>query len=162
MPGCQGLLYAGNVLEADKAAYQLADADHAMVVTLRHFATVFAYNDTIWAKYGKAFSDLLKFTDPKTNAAPSTNLMNAADYGMMLPNFGTTIDSLVRRGVQFAVCDMATSFIAGQLAAGVKGDAKTIHDELAANLVPNSHLVSAGVIAVTRAQEYGYSLLTTL
>jgi len=31
--------------------------------------------------------------------------------------------------------------------------------ELTANLVPNGHLVAAGVIATTRAQEYGYTLL---
>ncbi len=33
---------------------------------------------------------------------------------------------------------------------------------MAANLIPNSHLVAAGVVAVNRAQEYGYTLLSTL
>ena len=37
------------------------------------------------------------------------------------------------------------------------GDADTIYNELAANLIPNSHLVPAGIVAVNRAQERGYS-----
>jgi hypothetical protein len=158
----EGLLYAGNLYTTNKAAYEIDAKDLAIVVCLRHFATVFAYNDTIWGKYGKAFSDLLHFTDPKTKAAPSTNLYNSADYGLTLPNFGNTIGSVVANGTQFAVCDLATTFIAGQLATAAQGDAKAIHDELVANLIPNSHLVSAGVIATTRAQEYGYALLTAL
>ena len=32
-------------------------------------------------------------------------------------------------------------------------------EDLSTNLIPNSRLVSAGVMAVTRAQEHGYSLL---
>ena len=32
--------------------------------------------------------------------------------------------------------------------------------EFVANLIPNSHLVAAGVVAVNRSQEYGYTLLT--
>ena len=31
--------------------------------------------------------------------------------------------------------------------------------ELVANLIPNGHMVSAGVMAITRAQEYGYSFM---
>jgi intracellular sulfur oxidation DsrE/DsrF family protein len=34
-----------------------------------------------------------------------------------------------------------------------------VHTELVANLVPNAHMVPAGVMALTRAQEYGYSFL---
>ncbi len=158
----EGLLYASNLYVANKAAYQIEQGDLAIVVCLRHLATVFAYNDAIWGKYGKALSDLTHFTDPKTKAAPSTNLLNSADYGMSLTNFGNTIGAVAAKGTQFAVCDMATTFIAGQVAPAVKADPKALHDEFAANLIPNSHLVSAGVVATTRAQEYGYALLTTL
>ena len=34
--------------------------------------------------------------------------------------------------------------------------------ELITNTIPNSGMVSAGVLAVNRAQEYGYTLLTAL
>ena len=37
--------------------------------------------------------------------------------------------------------------------------ANQIYDELTANLLPNSHLVPAGIVAVNRAQERGYSFV---
>jgi intracellular sulfur oxidation DsrE/DsrF family protein len=156
------MLYANNLYEANKKGYSLAESDIAIVICLRHFATAFAYNDAIWGKYGKQMSMMLEFTDPKTKQAPSTNLLNSADYGMALPNFGTTIDSVVKRGVQFAVCDMATHFFAGQIAMASGGNADALYNELVANRIPNSHMVPAGVVAVNRAQEYGYTLLTAL
>ena len=158
----EGMLYANNLYVANKNGYQLNESDVAVVVCLRHFATVFAFNDTIWAKYGKAMSDLVQFTDPKSKQAPMTNLLNSADYGTALPNFGSTIDSVVKRGTQFAVCDMATTFISGQVAAAVKANPQELYKEFVANLIPNSHLVAAGVVAVNRSQEYGYTLLTAL
>jgi hypothetical protein len=158
----EGLLYANNLYVANANGYQLKENDLAIVVCLRHFATVFAYNDAIWGKYGKALSDLVQFVDPKTKQAPATNLLNSGDYGMSLPNFGNSIPSVVKRGTHFAVCDMATQFITGQVAAAVKADAQALYKEFASSLVPNSHLVSAGVVAVNRAQEYGYTLLTAL
>lgn len=158
----EGILYANNLYVANMNGYQLGPDDLAIVVCLRHFATVFAYEDTIWAKYGEAFSNLLQFTDPMTKKPPMSNLLNSADYGMSLPNMGNTIASVASRGTHFAVCEMATSFIAGQVAMATGGDAAAIEQELRSSLIPNSHLVTAGVVAVNRAQEHGYSLLTAL
>jgi len=158
----EGMLYANNLYVANKSGYQLNENDVAVIVCLRHFATVFAYTDAIWGKYGKAMSDLVMFVDPKTKQAPTTNLLNSADYGMSMPNFGNSIPSVVKRGTHFAVCDMATHFISGQVAMMVKADADALYKEFASNLIPNGHLVAAGVVATNRAQEYGYTLLTAL
>jgi len=158
----EGMLYANNLYVANQSGYQLTESDLAIVVCLRHFGTVFAYNDAMWTKYGKAMSDLVGFTDPKTKQAPSTNLLNSADYGLTMSNLGSTIPSVVKRGTHFAVCQMATQFISGQVAATVKADPQALYKEFTSNLIPNSHLVAAGVVAVNRAQEYGYTLLTAL
>jgi len=158
----ESILYANNLYVANMEGYQLAPQDLAIVVCLRHFATVFAYEDAIWARYGEAFSNLLQFTDPMTNKPPVTNLFNSADYGMAMPNMGNTIASIAGRGTQFAVCQMATRFISGQVATAVGGDADAVYEEITSSLIPNSHLVTAGVVAANRAQEYGYSLLTAL
>lgn len=157
----EAILYTSNLLNANKAAYAGGtDADLAMVVCLRHFATAFAYADTVWAKYGKVMSGMLNFTDPKTKEAPSSNLYRSSSaYGLSLPNLGNTIDAVTKRGAYFAVCDTATHFMAAQMAAPMKMTADEIYKELSTGLIPNSRLVSAGVMAVTRAQEYGYSLL---
>lgn len=156
------MLYANNLYEANKSGYSLPERDIVVVVCLRHFATAFAFNDAMWAKFGKIMSTMLEFTDPKTKEAPSTNLLFSADYGMALPNFGNTIESVVRRGTRFAVCDLATHFFAGEVAMMSGGNAEVVYKELVANTIPNSHMVAAGVLAVNRAQEYGYTLLNTL
>jgi len=158
----EGILYANNLYVANASGYKLTDSDVAVIVCLRHFGTVFAYNDTIWGKYGKAMSDLVGFTDPKTKQAPSTNLLFSSEYGMQMPNFGNTIPAVVKRGTHFAICDMATNFISGQVAMATKMDPQATYKEFVANLIPNGHLVAAGVVAVNRAQEYGYTLLTAL
>jgi len=158
----EAILYANNLYEANKSGYTLPESDIIVVACMRHFATPFAYNDAIWKKYGKNFSMMIEFTDPKTKQAPSANLLNSAAYGMALSNFGNTIDSVVKRGTRFVVCDMATHFFASELATATKGNADAIYKELVANTVPNSHMVAAGVVAVNRAQEYGFTLLGTL
>jgi hypothetical protein len=158
----EAILYANNLYEANKSGYTLPESDIVVVACMRHFATPFAYNDAMWKKYGKNFSMMLEFTDPKTKQAPSTNLLNSSAYGMALSNLGNTVDSVVKRGTRFAVCDMATHFFAAELANATKGNADAIYKELVANRIPNSHIVAAGVVAVNRAQEYGFTLLGTL
>ena len=154
----EAVLFANNLYEQTKAAYKGTEKDLAIVIVLRHFGTPFGYNDTIWAKYGKAMGTLLEYNDPKTKQPPTTNLLNSKEYGMQLPNFGNTLDQVQKLGTRYAICDAATHFIASQLA-GNGGNADAIYKELVANIIPGSRMVSAGVVGVTRAQEYGYSLI---
>lgn len=154
-----GILFANNLYVANARGYQLTDADVAVVVCLRHVATVFAFNDDIWAKYGHALSDAVSFVDPKTKQAPAKNLLDASGYPE-LSSGGVTISAVVKRGTHFAVCDMATNRMAGLVAAATKGVQEAVYTEFVRNLIPNSHLVAAGVVAVNRAQEYDYTLLT--
>jgi intracellular sulfur oxidation DsrE/DsrF family protein len=155
--GGGALAFAGNYFVANKNGYRLDPSALAVVIVLRHFSTPFAYTDAIWTKYSRPIFDLTKFTDPKTMQPAKTNLYNSAAYGLTLPNFGTTIDSLLNQGVHFAVCDMATHFFAGHIAEQTKGNADAVYRELTANLIRNAHLVPAGIVAVNRAQEHGYS-----
>jgi hypothetical protein len=156
------LLYANNILEANTSGYSLPERDITVVVCLRHFATAFAFNDAMWAKYGKVMNAIVQLTDPKTKEAPTTNLLYSVDYGLALTNLGATIEDLAKRGTRFAVCDMSTHGLAGAVATETGGNADTVYKELVANMIPNSHMVAAGVLAVNRAQEYGYPLLTAL
>ena len=112
----------------------------------------------MWAKYGAALSQRIAFSDPKTKEAPSVNVYQASGYGSTLKNNGVTLDSLTRRGMRLAVCQMSTranaNAIVQQLGSGTVDD---VFKELTEHLVPNSHLVPAGIVAVNRAQEHGYS-----
>jgi hypothetical protein len=154
--------YANNFLTASKDGYGLTDQDHGIIIVARHFATPFAYNDAMWAKYVKAMPPFVVIDDPKTKQRPTFNLYNVGTYGLDLPNLGTTIPDVVKRGVHFAVCQMATRFFAGPLAQGTGGNADAVYNELVANLIGNSHMAAAGIVAVNRAQEHGYTLSTAI
>jgi len=154
----EAILFANNLYEQQKAAYKGSEKDLAIVIVLRHFGTPFAFNDALWAKYGKPIGTMVQFNDPKTKQPPASNLFNSSAYGMDLPTLGNTLDQVQKLGTRFAVCDMATHFIASQLA-GNGGNADAIYKELVASILPGSRMVSAGVVGVTRAQEYGYTLI---
>ena len=145
-----GLQFANNFFEANKSSYGLTDSDSAVIVVVRHKSTSFGYNDAIWAKYGAKLSEQANnFVDPKTKETPSVNFYATANGRM---------DGLIKRGAHIAVCQMATRAIAGNLAKATGGTQDDIFAELGRNLVPNGHLVPAGILAVNRAQEHGYAL----
>jgi hypothetical protein len=54
---------------------------------------------------------------------------------------------------------MSTRTIAGRIAKGTGAKPDAIVKEISANLISNSHLVPAGIVAVNRAQERGYSFV---
>ena len=43
------------------------------------------------------------------------------------------------------------------IARGAGGNPDDIYNELVSNLIPNAHIVPAGIVALARAQERGYS-----
>jgi len=154
----EGMQYANNMLSAHVNAYEGKESDFSLVVCFRRFSTPFGWGDEAWSKYGKILDRVLQFPDPVTSEAFTANpmIMERTD----LPNRGNTVGSLGERGVRFAVCDAATRTISGVLARSTDGDAEEIYSELAASLIPNATFVPAGVLTATRAQEYGYSLLS--
>jgi intracellular sulfur oxidation DsrE/DsrF family protein len=156
----EALAFAGNYLRVNRVDYGLRDSDLSVVIVARHRSVAFAYNDAIWAKYGTSIAARAKFEDPKTRQPPAANVYNFEDYGDLLHNRGTTVDSLLKQGVQLAVCSTATRAVAGTIAQAVGGNADTIDGELIANLLSNSRMVPAGIVAVSRAQERGYTLVT--
>jgi hypothetical protein len=156
--GAEALPYAMNLFNAQAGAYDGAPEDFAMVVCFRHFSTPFGYNDGAWEKYGEGFNRFMNFPDPETGEPPKINLMNVPGRPTM-PNQGVTIDAVKAKGTQIAICDHATHVFSGFLDSWGFGSAGEIYEELVASAVPDSIFVSAGVMATTRAQEYGYSLL---
>ncbi len=151
------LVFGSNFLDTNKNAYGLEYSDVALMIIVRHNSTSFAYNDMMWSKYGSVFAQKAGFSDPKTKESPRSNLFNASGYGSTLTSNGVTLDSLIKRGLHLGVCRLATRNLAGLAATATGGDANKINDELIANIVTNAHMVPAGIVAVNRAQERGYT-----
>lgn len=150
------LWFAGNYYAANQDAYGIKDSDLAVVIVARHKATSFAYSDAIWAKWGKQLSEQADFVDPKTKEQPKANWYAGPGDGSQLSG---KMDPLLKHGVQFAVCQMSTRAIATRIAKANGLELDAVVKEIVANLVPNSRMVPAGVVAVNRAQERGYSYL---
>jgi intracellular sulfur oxidation DsrE/DsrF family protein len=116
----------------------------------------------MWAKYGATLAERPNFLDPKTKQAPTTNVYLANGYGEQLRNGGVLLDAMLKRGLHLAVCGMATRRIAGMIAKKNNSAPDAVYKELAANLLPNAHIVAAGIVAVNRAQERGYTAASVL
>jgi intracellular sulfur oxidation DsrE/DsrF family protein len=143
----EGAGFAGNYMRVNKDAYGLTEKDIAVVICARHHTAPFAFNDAMWAKYGTHFSERMSFTDPKTKQPPTVNLYTA------------TLTGLVKQGMHFAICNLTTRAYTRIIADATGASADEVYKELAANTLGNSHFVPAGVVAVSRAQEYGYTAI---
>ena len=98
-------------------------------------------------QHGVLLAQRAGFVDPATKQPPTVNVHRAR------------LDGLLARGVHLAVCQMATRNHAGMIAKAAGSDTDAVYKELVANLLSNAHMVSAGVVAVNRAQERGYSFV---
>ncbi len=149
------LQFATNYFTANQDVYGLKESDLAVVIVARHKSTSFAYNDAIWAKYGKQLSEQAEFMDPKTKEPPKINVYGPAGETQQAGK----MDALIKKGVQFAVCQMSTRGIATRIAKANGIETDSVIKEITANLIGNSHMVPAGILAVNRAQERGYSFI---
>lgn len=151
--GKDGLAYARNFLVASADAYGTSDSDVNVVVSLRHHAIPIAFADSVWAKYqmGEYFS----VDDPETKARATRNPFagKEGDTSRMSP----TVRALVSHRVVFTVCGMALRRVTSDLAAKHKLQYEAVRAEWDAAILPGAIVVPAGVIAVNRAQERGFS-----
>lgn len=145
------LRFADNYYIANANGYGLRDGDLAVLIVARHKSTPFGYNDAIWAKYGKQLSELGEYSDPKTKEPLNVNIYSSNQAGRL--------DGLIKRGARVAVCQMSSREIAASIAKDVGGSSDAILNEIGANLVASARFVPAGIVAVNRAQEHGYSLV---
>jgi len=142
-----GLLFAGNFMLANRNDYGLQNQDLAVIVVARHLSTQFGFNNDMWAKYGASLAGQPLSAGAQTKESPKANPHTAS------------LVQLSTQGVQFAVCSTATHRLAGTIARAVGGNADAIFAELSANVVTNGRMVPAGIVAVNRAQERGYSFV---
>jgi intracellular sulfur oxidation DsrE/DsrF family protein len=142
------LLFAGNFMQANRDDYGLQNQDLAIIVVARHISTAYGYNNDMWAKYGASLAGQPASADAPAKEPPKAN-----------PSAASLV-TLSNQGVQFAVCSMATRRLAGVIARAVGGNTDAVNSELIANLVSNGRMVPAGIVAVNRAQERGYSLVS--
>ena len=139
------VLFAGNVFETNRTEYDVPNKDMAIVICVRHHSTPFAFNDAMWAKYGKIFSRRMEWVDPSTKEVPTKNI------------HARRLTALFEQGLQLAVCNRTTRALVNLIAQQTEVKPEDVRKELTSNTLGPSHFVAAGVVAVTRAQERGYA-----
>ncbi len=150
--------YAGNFYVANKLGYGLEAKSLGVILIARSRSTPFAYNSSIWAKYGAMFAGILKLEGDEAEHAKTANpLLVDGKEGADT----STLGHLIGLGTRFAVCGLATKGIAGHIAKEVDKSADPIEADLRANLIPGGTMVAAGVVAINRAQEFGYTFAVT-
>ena len=158
-----GLGFALNYIHTTGTGYGLKPEQLGVIVILRHMATPFAFNDRMWAKYGRKFANSLKLEGSEAIRGSRENpLLTKAPDAPLPPKglewiAGNDMTALGRMGVQYAVCGLATEGLSIDLA-GEGKDWKPVFQELASNLVPGAHLMPSGIVAVGHAQEHGYAI----
>ncbi len=143
----EAVLFAGNYIHVNNTDYGLQNSDLAIVIVARHHSTSFGYNDAMWQKYGISMAKHSEFADPRTKQTPTANV------------YRFRFEAVAKQGVQLAVCSVATGVLSTIIAADTGGNAEIINKELVANRIAGSIMVPAGIVAVNRAQERGYSLV---
>lgn len=147
--------FATNYYNANADVYGLKDSDLAVIIVARHKSTSMAYTDAIWAKYNKQLSEQADYVDPKTKEPPKINIYGPSGQTMQAGR----MEALIKKGVQFAVCSMSTRGIATRIAKANNLEVDAVVKEITSNLIGNAHMVPAGIVAVNRAQEYGYTFI---
>ena len=144
--------FALNFLNANNEAYKLPDSQLTAVIGLRHFAAPLGFTDQIWAKY--KLGEFFKVMDPGTKQPLTRNMYyNAREGELMLP--GMSMDKLMARGAIVTVCNVALTVLSMLTSKNAGVTPEVAKKEWTAGLIPGTHLVPAGVLAVNRAQEKG-------
>ena len=148
--------FTGNYYGANRNVYGLQNADMAVVVGMRHRSAPFAFNDAMWGKYGATLAKRAEFVDPRTKETPKVNYFKPK--APAAPPSARSLANLMNLGVQFAICNLSTRAIAGLIADATGQKADDVYNEITGNLIDRARLVPAGIVAVNRAQERGYSI----
>jgi hypothetical protein len=134
-------------------AFNVKDSDIDAVLTFYGATTFYALNDAAWAKY--RLGEFLDTKDPATGQFATANPWRAAPVVLGAPMPPASLESLHKRGATLILCNNALTIFSGMLAQKRGLDAKTVYEDLKADILPEVDLVPGMVIAVEQAQRAG-------
>ena len=148
-----GLVHVMEYYDTYNKAFGVKDSDVNAVLTFYGMTTFFAVTDAAWAKY--QIGEFLNEIDAATGKPATKNPWRSSPVllGMTLP--AASIESLQKRGATLIVCNNSLEIFSGLLATKRGLDAKTVFEDMKANILPGITLVPGMVIAVEQAQRAG-------
>lgn len=152
----RALQQAKAYLDIYPGAYGVKESEVNAVVAAHGFMLGMLLSDGAWKKY--SLGEFGKFTDPRTKAPAVRNLYLTEGEGEVMEE-GTSVPSLMKRGVRFLACNNALTGFSYMVAAGTKQPQPAVYDDLRGSLIPGSIVVPAMIIAIGRAQEHGVTYI---
>jgi intracellular sulfur oxidation DsrE/DsrF family protein len=153
------LRHVRNYLDAWRNAFGVGERDVSVVVTLYARTTPLGLQDAMWEKY--QLGAALNITDPTTNAPLVRNWFAHSKPGDLVADGEpeTSMETLQRRGVVFALCNNALTRWSARLAkSGMGGGvAVDVHTDLVAHALPGVVIVPDVLVTMTKAHERGFA-----
>lgn len=149
------LVHVMNYYDTLNRTYKIKDADIDAVATFYGATTFFGVNDAMWAKY--RIGEFLNTIDPSIDKNATTNPWRTSPtvLGLDLPQ--ASVESLLKRGATFILCNNALTIFSGLLAKARGLDATAVYNDLASNILPGVELVPGMVVAIDQAHAAGLS-----
>lgn len=151
------LRHVRNYLDTWQEAYGVTERDVSVIVTLYARTTPLGLQDTMWAKY--QLGAALGITDSTSSAPLVRNWFAHPRPGDPVAD-GTpesSMESLQRRGVVFALCNNALKRWSARLEKQGLGNAGDVHADLTGHALPGVVIVPDVLIAMTKAHERGFN-----
>lgn len=143
----RAMLMAGNFLDTYTDSFGAKPGEVNVVIGVHGPALAIGFNDAAWAKYG--FANSSKLQDPTTKEVAQRNIFASGSP--------LSVDSLQSRGATFLMCNTALRLSSKALAAARGETPEAVYADLNASRLPNTILVPALVVAISRAQEASFS-----
>ncbi len=143
------MLMATNFLDVYGSAYG-APRDHVSAVIGVHGpALSIALNDDAWDRY--ELGKRVNVSDPDTKEPAKRNVFAVGGP--------YSIDTAIARGIVLIVCNVALTLTAGSIARARSLVAADVYSDLKSSLIPGAILVPGLVVAISRAQEKGFTYI---
>src|SRR5258708_4409432 len=153
------LRHVRNYFDAWRNAFRVGERDVSVVVTLYARTTPLGLQDAMWEKY--QLGAALSISDPTTNTPLIRNWFAHPKPGDPVADGEpeTSMETLQRRGVIFALCNNALTRWAPRLAKSglAAGSAVDVHADLVAHALPGVGIVPDVLVAMTKAHERGFA-----
>ncbi len=151
------LVHILNYYNTLNAAYNVKDGEINTVGTfygVPDATTLFAFNDSMWAKYKMGVA--LKFNDHKTKQPATRNVWRTDPeiMGLMVAP-PASIEALQKRGALFLLCNNALNIWSNLLAQANKVEQPAVLADLKANMLPGVVLTPGMVVAIQKIQDKG-------
>lgn len=143
------MLMAMNYLDVYGSAYGAQPGHVSAVIGVHGTALPIALNDGAWDRY--ELGRRINVTDPDTKEPARRNVFAVGGP--------YSIDTMISRGVILLVCNMALNLTASSIARARSLVAADVYNDLKSSVIPGGIVVPALVIAISRAQEKGFTYI---